>query len=117
MAKSIDLMLILNRQVMADLLGDDKQMIQQFERDFVAQAKSIVAEMIALIKLKQFVQLKAKAHYLKTSAKAIGAEQSAFWLQQIEHDCNEQHFEHCQTSLKSLMLTLQQVEKEVQLDC
>ncbi|MCF6434249.1 MULTISPECIES: Hpt domain-containing protein [unclassified Pseudoalteromonas] len=81
---NLDNLQVLNEQVMLELLGDDTTEINSFRQQFLQQAKSSLQKIAALYREQQFKQIKDEAHYLKTSAKAIGAERCAYYLQQIE---------------------------------
>ena len=76
---------ILNRQTMQDLVGDDAELIKQFETDFLKQAKTSLGKIVQLFNDNQLPEIKEEAHFLKTSARAIGAEQAAELLQELEY--------------------------------
>ena len=76
--------LVINPNVMKDLIGDDQQMIRKFEIEFLQQAKISIDKIVCSYKEEHFDNIKEESHYLKTSAKAIGAEQTAELLEQLE---------------------------------
>ncbi len=69
---------------MFDLVGDDKELIKRFQIEFLQQAKQSITKLSDAYGQADFKALKEQAHFLKTSAKAIGAEQTADYLQQLE---------------------------------
>ena len=75
---------LLNRQIMIDLIGDDQEMARQFELDFLRQAQESLNKVAAFYNADKLNDVKEEAHFLKTSAKAIGAEQTAYLLQSLE---------------------------------
>lgn len=76
---------ILNTNVLTGLIGDDDPaLIRKFQVDFLKQAKESMAKIIALYKNTQLPEIKEEAHFLKTSAKAIGAEQVGMLLESLE---------------------------------
>ncbi|MDO7085861.1 Hpt domain-containing protein [Pseudocolwellia sp. AS88] len=75
---------IFNNSAMFDLVGDDKELIKKFQIEFLQQAKQSIAKLSDAYGQSDFTTLKEEAHFLKTSAKAIGAEQTGDYLQQLE---------------------------------
>lgn len=75
---------ILNRQVMVDLIGDDAEMMRKFEIQFLQQAKASLEKITVLFNKNKIAEIKEEAHFLKTSAKAVGAEQTADLLEALE---------------------------------
>ena len=75
---------LLNRQIMLDLIGDDQEMARQFELDFLRQAQESLNKVAAFYNSDKLNDVKEEAHFLKTSANAIGAEQTADLLQSLE---------------------------------
>ena len=77
---------VLNRNVMIALIGDDQPQIRQFEIDFLKQAQVSIKKITGYYQNDEFEQIKEEAHFLKTSAKAVGAEQSAMHLEALEKE-------------------------------
>lgn len=75
---------ILNKNIIKDLIGDDAELIRKFEIEFLQQAKESIGKIVAMFNQNDFAAIKEEAHYIKTSAKAIGAEQTADLLQTLE---------------------------------
>ncbi len=100
---------ILNRNVMFELIGDDKALIKKFEIEFLQQAKKSIGKLSASYTDSDFTQIKEEAHFLKTSAKAIGAEISADYLQQLEDSSLNKDKEHC----KELIILINNSVKQV----
>jgi HPt (histidine-containing phosphotransfer) domain-containing protein len=88
---------ILNKNVMYDLVGDDEALIRKFEIEFLHQAKASIEKLSKAYKASNFNEIKEEAHFLKTSAKAVGAEQSADYLQQLEDESLNGNKEKCKT--------------------
>jgi len=92
----------LNCQVMLDLIGDDQNKIKQFQIDFLSQANIYYKKLVACFNQSQFSQIKEHAHFLKTSANAIGAEKTGYFLASIEEYALKQD----KPALKQLILKL-----------
>ncbi|WP_440873718.1 Hpt domain-containing protein [Thalassotalea sp. PLHSN55] len=87
---------VLNREVMKNLIGDDDMaLIRKFEIEFLQQAKVSMAKIVQLFGSNKLVEIKEEAHFLKTSAKAIGAEQVAEHLENLEQAGLDQDKEKC----------------------
>lgn len=69
---------------MTELIGDEPELIAQFQADFINQAQLSLKELATHYNHREFDALKQSAHFLKTSAKAIGAEEVTEILQQLE---------------------------------
>ena len=77
--------LVLDRSVMVALIGDDTELARKFELEFLKQAKESLRKLTEEFNANNFVQLKEEAHFLKTSAKAVGAHITADLLQELEN--------------------------------
>ncbi|WP_028865445.1 Hpt domain-containing protein [Psychromonas aquimarina] len=104
---------VLNRNVMIDLIGDDRESIRQFEIDFLKQAKTSLIKIAALYNEKNLAAIKEEAHFLKTSAKAVGAEQTADLLEALEHSAVENNKEKSKQKIIQIKESLLLVHKEV----
>ncbi|CAM4137294.1 Hpt domain-containing protein [Shewanella aquimarina] len=98
---------ILNPKIMRDLIGNDPTLIAQFKQDFVSQARSSLRELATHYNNREFKGLKQGAHFLKTSAKAIGAEEVTDKLQQLEFAAIEQDMAQCKQLIIQLKNALQ----------
>ncbi|MCG9711500.1 Hpt domain-containing protein [Shewanella insulae] len=98
---------ILNPKIMRDLIGNDPALITQFKQDFVNQARASLRELATHYNNREFDRLKQGAHFLKTSAKAIGAEEVADKLQQLELASREQELSRCKQLIIQLKNALQ----------
>ncbi|MGB0938736.1 MAG: Hpt domain-containing protein [Colwellia sp.] len=76
---------LLNPKTMIDILGDDEDSIKEFRLLFIEQSTQCLPELRELLRMQSFDKLKLKAHYLKTSARAVGAEKSALQLYKLEN--------------------------------
>jgi HPt (histidine-containing phosphotransfer) domain-containing protein len=104
---------ILNPNVMQDLLGDEPELIAQFEKDFVEQARISLKALATHYNDREFEELKQGAHFLKTSAKAIGAEDVAEKLQQIEFAAISQDLNKIKQLIIQLKFSLQTLIKVI----
>jgi len=100
---------ILNRSVMIALIGDDEQMARHFEIEFLKQAKASLAIIIENFNSENYVGIKEEAHYLKTSASAVGAEITANLLQELEGIALQNDKAKCKQQIKSLHQSVSQV--------
>jgi len=104
---------ILNTKVMFDLIGDDKALIRKFKIEFLQQAKKSIKEISAAYSENAFEQIKKETHFLKTSAKAIGAEVTADYLQQLEDKSLLEDKEQCKQLIILLNHSVKQVYGEI----
>ncbi|TMP38030.1 Hpt domain-containing protein [Pseudoalteromonas rubra] len=74
----------LNAQTLVDLIGEDMDTIARFQRDFVTQAESSCKLFLSAYSNAAYTELKEHAHFLKTSARAIGAERCSEYLAELE---------------------------------
>jgi len=95
---------LLNKQTMIDLLGNDDDSIQYFRLQFVEQSEAILPELLEYLESGCFDKLQLKAHFLKTSAKAVGAEMTADSLYQLELSANAQDPKTSAMIMDSLLL-------------
>ncbi len=100
---------ILNRQVMIDLIGDDQEMMRKFEIQFLQQAKISIAKIAELFKQNDLKPIKEEAHFLKTSARAVGAEQTAELLQSLENIALQKDNEACKEHIILINRAVKQV--------
>lgn len=70
--------------VLKKLIGDDPILIQKFLLDFRLDARKIADQLQLSIGAGRFDQIKAAAHKLKSSARAVGALALGEWCAQIE---------------------------------
>jgi len=100
---------VLNRNVMIQLIGNEPEMIRQFEIDFLKQAKVSLRKILAMYNNSQILEIKEEAHFLKTSAKAVGAEQTSYLLQALEQSGLDQDKAKCKTLILQIKEALQSV--------
>ncbi|WP_394226644.1 Hpt domain-containing protein [Pseudoalteromonas spongiae] len=91
-----------NNKVMLELIGEDYEKIQQFQSEFLHQANVYFRKLVETYNQEQFDIVKQHAHFLKTSAKAIGAERTAYFLATIEKYASNKD----KPALKQLLLKL-----------
>ncbi|AUJ72249.1 MULTISPECIES: Hpt domain-containing protein [Pseudoalteromonas] len=92
----------LNPQVLIDLIGDDFATAKKFYTDFLVQSKSSCAKIKTAYQTRAFQALKDEAHYLKTSAKAVGAEVLAEHLQALEYSALDNNTTECAEKIKAI---------------
>lgn len=94
---------------MLDLIGDDPVMIRQFEIDFLKQAKESLLKIIQMYNQGSLIGVKEEAHFLKTSAAAVGAEQTSHLLKALENSGNAEDKPQCKNLILKLKVSLKQV--------
>ncbi|MCF2907858.1 Hpt domain-containing protein [Pseudoalteromonas sp. DL2-H2.2] len=92
----------LNQQTLVDLIGEDMPTIARFQRDFVTQAESSCKLFLSAYSSAAYPELKEHAHFLKTSARAIGAERCSEYLAQLEEAALSADRPHCRRLLISI---------------
>ncbi|AQS39704.1 Hpt domain-containing protein [Shewanella psychrophila] len=100
---------ILNRNIMIDLIGDEPDLIKQFEIDFLNQAKISLQNIADMYNTSRLHEIKEEAHFLKTSAKAVGAEQISHLLQALEVSGSEHNKPECRELILKTKVALQQI--------
>ncbi|RTR40888.1 Hpt domain-containing protein [Shewanella canadensis] len=100
---------ILNRNVMIELIGNEPDMIRQFEIDFLKQAKVSLRNIVTMYNDSRILEIKEEAHFLKTSAKAVGAEQTSYLLQALEQSGLDQDKAKCKDLILRVKEALQRV--------
>lgn len=100
---------ILNPQTMIDLIGNDQALANKFKVDFLKQAQTSMKKIVSFYQEDDFTKIKDEAHFLKTSAKAVGAEQTSSLLQKLEEASLEENKETC----KNLIMLINQSVKNV----
>lgn len=104
---------VLNRSVMEELIGDDPAMMMKFEQKFLQQAQATFVRLVDLFKKKDLQQIKEEAHFLKTSAKAIGAERVSTILEKLEYASLESDYPACKGLIVSTANELKQLNMEL----
>ncbi|WP_404343740.1 Hpt domain-containing protein [Pseudoalteromonas mariniglutinosa] len=100
---------VLNEEIIKQLLGDNSLEINYFRQQFLQQAKTSLQKLADHYKKSAFTELKNEAHYLKTSAKAVGAERCCYYLMQLEYSAKIFDKEQCKTHLQSLSSAIKEV--------
>ncbi|MDK2596651.1 Hpt domain-containing protein [Pseudoalteromonas obscura] len=84
MNTQLDQLKTLNHNTIIELVGDEPAKIHKFHIEFLKQSSAILRTIIQSFNSDDFSEIKNQAHFLKTSAKAVGAERSAYFLETIE---------------------------------
>ncbi len=100
---------VLNRQVMSDLVGDDMALIRKFQLDFIVQAEQSLIKLENAFHCADYMAITAQSHYLKTSSKALGAEQISELLELLEIVANDQNLTVCGRYILHLKTQLNQL--------
>ena len=100
---------ILNREIMIDLIGNEPELIKQFEIDFLKQAKVSLQKIADMYNASQIAAIAEEAHFLKTSAKAVGAEQISHLLQALEMSGSAQNKPACRDLILQTRVALYQI--------
>ncbi len=82
-----------NVDVLRDLVGDDSEILGEFLDNFRHSAASISSELQAAWRSREFGDVKAAAHKLKSSARTVGAMQLGERCEQIEAAVSAGRFE------------------------
>ena len=104
---------VLNKNVMLNLIGNEPETIKQFEIDFIKQAHEAMKNIIVQYNHNDFEQIKATAHFLKTSAHAISAEQVADLLESLEEVSFLHDKAKCKEHIILINSAIKQVYKEI----
>jgi len=104
---------VLNKDVMINLIGNEPETIKQFEVDFIKQAHQAMKTIITQYNTNNFAEIKETAHFLKTSAHAIGAEQTAALLEKLEEISASHDKEKCKEYIILINNAIKQVYKVI----
>ena len=104
---------ILNRNVMRDLIGDDVELTRKFEIEFLHQAKLSLKKIVQFYNGDNLLPIKDEAHFLKTSARAVGAEKTAELLECLERIALDSDKEQCKAKILLLSKAIKQVYGEI----
>lgn len=113
MGEAFESLAVLNRDIMKELIGDDMEYIKKCELDFIKQAQGTYNEIVGAFKQGDFRLIKDKAHFLKTSSKAIGAEQLSHLLQELEHRSLGADASGCKTLIVHTGKSIKTVYEEI----
>ena len=100
---------VLDRSVIIALIGDDPELARKFELEFLKQAKESLKKLTECFNGNDYAQLREEAHFLKTSAKAVGAHITANLLQQLENISDQKD----KAQSKKLIIQVSQAIKQV----
>ena len=104
---------ILNNETLIALVGDESSTLQKFQREFLLQSKQCLKTLVHEFNTQNFPSLVETAHYLKTSAKSVGAEQVSDTLQNLEKTGSHRDITATKKLLIQLQAQLNAVRKEV----
>lgn len=81
---------IINLQILANLIGDDPTILNEFLRDFLTSATQLAQKINAAYAQQNWLQLSTHAHTLKSSARTVGALTLGDICNTIEHHAKQQ---------------------------
>ncbi|WP_440904211.1 Hpt domain-containing protein [Catenovulum sp. SX2] len=98
--------------VLTGLIGDDIESIQQYKSEFLQQCVPSLREIAAAFNKNDKHAVKEAAHYLKTSAKAVGAMRCANRLQAIEEAAMAEQRAVLKQHITQLQQDIRDIKKE-----
>ncbi len=100
---------LLDLSCLSQLVGDDPQLHAQFLNKFRVQAAEAVTQIRRAQEGKQAKQIRAAAHKLKSSARAVGTLQLADVLQNMEEAATNEHWETIRRCVETMELQITQL--------
>lgn len=97
---------ILSHNVLIDFIGNDKNSINEFYIEFMQQADTSMKFLTMHFNARNFEKISEEAHFLKTSAMAIGAQRTGQILHILEDKAREKSTKECYRELVALKTTL-----------
>lgn len=107
---------ILNKQTLIDILGDEPSEHLKFIASFLTQAQESLKKLVQLYNHNDYSNIREEAHFLKTSANAVGAEKVGDILQQLEDYAVESHKAKCKILIQHINVEVKQVYVEFKND-
>ena len=98
--------------VLTSLIGDDQESINEYKSEFIKQCVPSLREIAAAFNKNDKNAVKEAAHYLKTSAKAVGAMRCASRLQAIEDTALAEQRAELKQHITQLQMDIRDVKKE-----
>jgi HPt (histidine-containing phosphotransfer) domain-containing protein len=105
--------ILLNRDILISLIGDDQETIKSFAIDFLGQATESLTDLVSAFNENNYNQIKESSHFLKSSAQAIGAEQLAYLLQELENTALKCNKVHCKKLIVLIQVSIKEVYGEI----
>ncbi|ALO44036.1 Hpt domain-containing protein [Pseudoalteromonas phenolica] len=102
----------LNKATIIELIGDEPVKIRKFQFEFLGQSATLLKDIVTSFNKNDFSNIKEQAHYLKTSARAVGAERCAYFLESIEL----QSLSKNKSAIKQLLIKLNHELKAIQME-
>ncbi|WP_016955709.1 Hpt domain-containing protein [Catenovulum agarivorans] len=99
-------------KVLTSLIGDDQQSINEYKSEFLKQCVPSLRQIAAAFNNNDKNAVKEAAHYLKTSAKAVGALRCANRLQEIEDSALAEQRAELKQHITLLQQDIRDVKKE-----
>lgn len=97
---------ILSHNVLIDFIGNDKNSINEFYIEFMQQADTSMKFLTMHFNARNFEKISEEAHFLKTSAMAIGAQRTGQILHILEDKAREKSTKECYRELVAFKTTL-----------
>ena len=87
--------MIFNQENLSSLVGNDDAIGRRYCETFMDQVREVLPEIAQMAQAEQLSDAYQRAHYLKTSAKAVGAEEMVEHLVQFEDLCKQEKLDSC----------------------
>ncbi|NTS77129.1 Hpt domain-containing protein [Catenovulum sp. SM1970] len=101
---------VYDKEVITSLIGDDPTLIRKYQNQFFHQAKLSLRSFVSNYRSQDSGALKEGAHFLKTSAKAIGALACADLLERLEQACLNKNASLQKELLSQIQLSLKELQ-------
>ena len=99
----------LNKQTLINIIGDEPDERLKFLASFLKQSQISLKKFVQLYNQDDYLNIREEAHFLKTSANAIGAEKVGDILQQLEENAVESHKTKCKILIQHINVEVKQV--------
>ena len=99
----------INMAVLNDMFGESSDKPHSFLKKFVPQAEQLIKEILGALKQQDIEKITFNAHKLKSSARAVGAEQLADIFEQLEQVSKEQNMMLIEQSCKPISEEMKKV--------
>jgi HPt (histidine-containing phosphotransfer) domain-containing protein len=106
----------LNKQTLINIIGDEPSERLKFIASFLKQSQESLKKFVQLYNQDDYSNIREEAHFLKTSANAIGAEKVGDILQQLEDYAVESHKAKCKILIQHINVEVKQVYVEFKND-
>lgn len=106
----------LNKQTLINIIGNEPEERLKFIASFLKQSQESLKKFVQLYNQDDYSNIREEAHFLKTSANAVGAEKVGDILQQLEDYAVESHKAKCKILIQHINVEVKQVYVEFKND-